>query len=86
MDCADEAALIRHVLDVPGILQLEFDLVGRRVDVTYDPGAIAPDAIVARVGAPGSALTPTPAASTSTTTIAAADTARRGGGCWPAGP
>lgn len=53
MDCADEAALIRHVLDVPGILQLEFDLVGRRVDVTYDPGAIAPDAIVARVEGTG---------------------------------
>ena len=30
MDCADEASLVRHVLDIPGILSLNFDLVGRR--------------------------------------------------------
>lgn len=53
MDCADEASLIRHVLSVPGIIRLDFDLVGRRVDVAYDPSLIAPDTIVARVAATG---------------------------------
>jgi cation transport ATPase len=53
MDCADEASLIRHVLDVPGILDIAFDLVGRRVDVGYDPALIAPEAIVTRVEATG---------------------------------
>ena len=38
MDCADEAALIRHALARPGIESLNFDLVGRRVDVTFNPG------------------------------------------------
>ena len=33
MDCADEAALIRHALARPGVESLNFDLVGRRVDV-----------------------------------------------------
>ena len=53
MDCADEAALVRHVLDVPGILELNFDLVGRRVDVSYDPERVHPDAIMALVGRTG---------------------------------
>lgn len=46
MDCADEASLVRHVLAVPGVIDLEFDLVGRRVDVAYDPSIIAPATIV----------------------------------------
>jgi cation transport ATPase len=53
MDCADEAALVRHVLAVPGVLGLNFDLVGRRVDVSYDPARLQPDAIVALVGRTG---------------------------------
>ena len=53
MDCADEASLIRHVLDVPGILHLDFDLVGRCVNVSYDPAVLQPDAIVARVARTG---------------------------------
>jgi cation transport ATPase len=53
MDCADEAALVRHVLDVPGILNLNFDLVGRRVDVVYDPGRVQPETIVELVGRTG---------------------------------
>jgi len=53
MDCADEASLIRHVLDVPGILDLEFDLVGRRVNVSYDPARLQPDQIIARVARTG---------------------------------
>jgi cation transport ATPase len=53
MDCADEAALVRHVLAVPGVLDLDFDLVGRRVDVSYDPARLAPETIVALVGKTG---------------------------------
>lgn len=53
MDCADEAALVRHVLDVPGILDLNFDLVGRRVDVSYDPNRLQPAAIISLVGRTG---------------------------------
>ncbi|MEZ5286369.1 MAG: cation transporter [Vicinamibacterales bacterium] len=53
MDCADEASLIRHVLDVPGVLSLEFDLVGRRVDVSFDPTRIAAEHIIALVGRTG---------------------------------
>jgi cation transport ATPase len=53
MDCADEAALIRHSLARPGILSLNFDLVGRRVDVTYDAERIAPAAILDAVASTG---------------------------------
>ena len=53
MDCADEAALIRHALAGPGILSLNFDLVGRRVDVTFNPDRISAAAILAAVGATG---------------------------------
>jgi cation transport ATPase len=53
MDCADEAALVRHALARPGILSLNFDLVGRRVDVTFDPDSISAATILDAVGATG---------------------------------
>jgi cation transport ATPase len=53
MDCADEAALIRHALARPGIESLNFDLVGRRVDVTFDADRISSQAILAAVAATG---------------------------------
>lgn len=53
MDCADEAALIRHALAKPGIESLNFDLVGRRVDVTFNPDVISSAAILAAVAATG---------------------------------
>jgi cation transport ATPase len=53
MDCADEAALIRHALAQPGIESLNFDLVGRRVDVTFNPEEISTAAILAAVAATG---------------------------------
>ena len=53
MDCADEAALIRHALAKPGIESLNFDLVGRRVDVSFNPEKISAAAILAAVGATG---------------------------------
>jgi cation transport ATPase len=53
MDCADEAALIRHALARPGILSLNFDLVGRRVDVTFDPERITAQRILDAVASTG---------------------------------
>jgi cation transport ATPase len=53
MDCADEAALLRQALDLPGITDLSFDLVGRRVDVSFDAATIAPATIVEAVNATG---------------------------------
>ena len=53
MDCADEAALVRHALARPGIEALNFDLVGRRVDVTFNPDRISAPAILAAVEATG---------------------------------
>jgi cation transport ATPase len=53
MDCADEAALVRHALNRPGVRALNFDLVGRRVDVSFDPGTISAAAILDAVTATG---------------------------------
>src|SRR5688500_1038246 len=53
MDCADEAALVRRALARPGIASLNFDLVGRRVDVTFDPERISADVILDAVAATG---------------------------------
>ena len=53
MDCADEAALIRHALAKPGIESLNFDLVGRRVDVRFNPQIISTAAILAAVADTG---------------------------------
>ena len=58
MDCADEAALIRRALAKPGVLSLNFDLVGRRVDVRFNPGTISAAAILAAVSATGLAAHP----------------------------
>jgi cation transport ATPase len=53
MDCADEAALIRHALARPGILSLNFDLIGRKVDVTFDPERITAATVLHAVAATG---------------------------------
>lgn len=53
MDCADEAALIRHALARPGVESLNFDLVGRRVDVTFNPDRITAAAILHAVASTG---------------------------------
>jgi len=58
MDCADEAALIRRALARPGIEDLNFDLVGRRVDVTFNPERISAAAILDAVAATGLAAHP----------------------------
>jgi len=53
MDCADEAALIRRALARPGVESLNFDLVGRRVDVTFNPERITAAAILEAVAGTG---------------------------------
>src|SRR5215210_7765714 len=53
MDCADEAALIRRALAQPGVEALNFDLVGRRVDVTFNSETISQAAIFEAVAATG---------------------------------
>lgn len=53
MDCADEAALVRHALARPGIQALNFDLVGRRVDVQFNPQEISVAAIMDAVASTG---------------------------------
>src|SRR5262245_25779947 len=53
MDCADEAALVRHALARPGIESVNFDLVGRRVDVQFNPQTISQQAILEAVAATG---------------------------------
>ena len=53
MDCADEAALVRHALARPGVESLNFDLVGRRVDVTFNPERITAAAILHAVASTG---------------------------------
>ncbi|MEO7135058.1 MAG: cation transporter, partial [Vicinamibacterales bacterium] len=58
MDCADEAALIRHALARPGIDSINFDLVGRRVDVRFNPRTISEAAILDAVAATGLAAHP----------------------------
>ena len=58
MDCADEAALVRHALARPGIDSLNFDLVGRRVDVTFDDAIVSEAAILQAVADTGLAAHP----------------------------
>jgi cation transport ATPase len=53
MDCADEAALIRHALARPGVDSLNFDLVGRRVDVAFNPERISAAEILDAVASTG---------------------------------
>jgi cation transport ATPase len=53
MDCADEAALVRHALAKPGVESLNFDLVGRRVDVAFNPGRITAAEILDAVASTG---------------------------------
>jgi cation transport ATPase len=53
MDCADEAALVRHALARPGVESLNFDLVGRRVDVAFNPERITAAEILDAVASTG---------------------------------
>jgi cation transport ATPase len=54
MDCADEAALVRHALAPnPAIRSVEFDLINGNVDVTFDEAATDPAAILTAIRGTG---------------------------------
>jgi cation transport ATPase len=53
MDCADEAALVRRALSIRGVDDVNFDLVGRRVDVSFNPEQISAAAITDAVASTG---------------------------------
>jgi Zn2+/Cd2+-exporting ATPase len=50
MDCAEEAALVRRALaDDAGVEHLDFDLIGGRVEVVFNPEATTAGAILAAI-------------------------------------
>jgi Cd2+/Zn2+-exporting ATPase len=54
LDCAAESAVLRRELEtVPGIEQLDFDVVRARMTVRFDDTVVQPEAIIARVAATG---------------------------------
>jgi Cd2+/Zn2+-exporting ATPase len=54
LDCAEEVLALRHLLDgQPGVLELDFDVLRARMDVSYDDEHISPADIIARVAQGG---------------------------------
>ncbi len=54
LDCAEEVAILRREVGaLPGVIDLEFDVVNARLSVEYDAAAVAPERIVAAVDATG---------------------------------
>ena len=54
LDCAEEVAILRREVGaLPGVINLEFDVVNARMSVEYDAEAVAPERIVAAVDATG---------------------------------
>ncbi len=54
LDCAEEIAVLRREVGaLPGVIDLEFDVVGARMSVEYDDAAVDPQRIVAAVEAAG---------------------------------
>ena len=59
LDCSEEIAVLRRqVGGLPGVLDLEFDVVNARMSVEYDPQAVEPETIVKAVDATGMKATP----------------------------
>jgi len=59
MDCAEEVAILRReVGGRPGVLDMDFDVIGGRMTVEYDPDAVAPEAIAAAVASTGMRAVP----------------------------
>ncbi|AMV70609.1 heavy metal-translocating P-type ATPase [Desulfuromonas sp. DDH964] len=59
LDCSEEVAILRReVGGMPGIIDLEFDVVNARMTVEFEPDALSADAIVHAVGATGMKATP----------------------------
>lgn len=54
LDCAEEVAILRReVGDLPGVIDLEFDVVNARMSVEYDADAVESERIVSAVDAAG---------------------------------
>ncbi|NLF32638.1 MAG: cadmium-translocating P-type ATPase [Planctomycetes bacterium] len=59
LDCAEEVAILRReVGGLPGVIDLEFDVVNARMSVEFDPDATSSEQIVAAVDATGMAAVP----------------------------
>ncbi|MGM0486839.1 MAG: heavy metal translocating P-type ATPase [Planctomycetota bacterium] len=59
LDCAEEVAILRReVGGLPGVLDLEFDVINARMSVHYDPEAIEPERFVQAIDATGMKATP----------------------------
>jgi len=64
MDCADEVALVRRVVDAdPGVVHVAFDLVDGRVDLTLDPAQTSEARVRDAIAGTGLAVEAMPAAS-----------------------
>jgi Cd2+/Zn2+-exporting ATPase len=54
LDCAEEVVILRREVGaLPGVINLEFDVVNARMSVEYDAEAVPPERIVAAVDATG---------------------------------
>ena len=54
LDCAEEVAILRReVGGLPGVTDLEFDVLNARMSVEYDPDVIEAEKIVAAIVATG---------------------------------
>lgn len=59
LDCAEEVAILRReVGGLPGVINMEFDVVNARMSVKYDAEAIGPERMVAAIDATGMKATP----------------------------
>src|SRR6056297_920268 len=59
LDCAEEVAILRReVGGLPGVLDLEFDVINARMSVHYDPDAIDAERFVQAVDATGMKASP----------------------------
>ena len=59
LDCSEEVAILRReVGELPGVRQLDFDIINARMTVTYDPQSIDSQKIIAAVNAAGMAAVP----------------------------
>jgi Cd2+/Zn2+-exporting ATPase len=59
LDCAEEVAILRREIGgLPGIINLEFDVLNARMSVEYEPEAINTDKIVSAIDATGMKSSP----------------------------
>ncbi len=59
LDCGEEVAILRREVGrLPGVIDLEFDVVNARMSVEFDGEAVSPEQIVAAVDATGMKATP----------------------------